>query len=1456
MSGLGHLLQVQRKLSVFKVVSPQDGGWSLTPMENLLRGLRGDKDVFVFEVFGRDGVVAYRVRTNNADGVSGMFRSYFPQARLDSKLRDPGEELDVDDWMHLDEDELGMVVPLFLKRPSYLPLRIFDDRTIEQSTMDPLAGVIGVLSTATRPVGPGAGGDRLGMRMIVRPAREDWGAGWQKKMQQRRDGEDRAARPGSAESQGPSFGMIIGVAGIAGIAAGNYWLWQQGNMGGLVGFDVAAGLLGAAGLYGFRRYNAVHARRPYLDEELVDAKLKSLGFHVEVQLVRIYRSVADATVARDSLAQLIECLRSFDDPAGNSWVQSRLRSYSGERIFQGEHHHPFVGGSQEMSWLEPDRAKKTVLSARETASLWHPPLGADEMAPMERTAAGILVPFLADLSQEGGDSGPLVGMAGDDDLEIYLPESSLRKHALIIGKSGVGKSTIVKHVLSHKLERKAQGLDDGAIVVIDPHADLVRDTLKLVPESIAHKVRLLDFGRMDRVPGINLVDPKLFPDRDRCVDTIVNTVKHLWEHWGGRLEDLLKRSLSIIYEWNSHPETRRDEMLTMLDILLLLDDGVTTGSGPNAVTEASNFQKRVLSRVSDPRLKQWFDAYLKWGRETRSEAVGPVHSRVGAYANDMRASVIMGQRESTIMLSDVLSEGLVLLVSTAQGTIGIQPAALMGGTMVSLVEAAMRDQEKIEQSKRSRCMLVCDEFQTVTGANWEGMLAEIRKYGGSLLLATQSLARLDTPERKLKAGILGNIGVILAYQMAAEDAHIIAPEMDSERVQERFLVNANPHNCYARITSDSKVYPTFSMKTLPPPDMTRGSTKAVEAVLEASKAYTVDWQEARERINEEVGRQLSMANKVDVDGSGGDGRGSGGGGRGGRNGGSGGGSRRPGGGGGESGGESRPGLTVPEASQGTLDRLQDLLDERRDIRSRRPGQAFEEAEARGETPFQDRSGLAGLEGRVVVESNVTAGPFRGYRQSDVDSSQLTDNVKKVLLNMANRDPFMRELLDRRERSKLNAEVLRVRREEREKIEAKARVSVADEVREEVRAEALEELTPQIESAERERARIRSEVVLELQSEYDQLEAERANMAQERERIREEEKSNARREMGMRVAVGGVGRDAAGGAALAELGDFSGSGEPGASVGGGDDGEDVVVAPFNGEGAGVLGYGPDESFSSEGGADEGEVMVEVVPGVNVRVGGGEGPGENGTGFEGRGLDVEGVIGRWQGERYGGPVEGSSADSGGPGLGGLEGPWADMDVPEDGVGGGGGKGREGGEADVGAENEGPGDGYAGAERGVAGESSDAVPEGTQGFEGDVEGSQREGAEEAVGCGQGSDGEDAGGVSGDTLDPDGGTGKMIAGGAGEPVGGVGGADVDGSRAEGEGLGDVWVCPEGVSEAAGVLSVVGAPEESEGGLEGPGLEDYLLDIGQDDPAAAGVYGMGPLPKRFGRGKGNGGGE
>ena len=415
------------------------------------------------------------------------------------------------------------------------------------------------------------------------------------------------------------------------------------------------------------------------------------------------------------------------------------------------------------------------------------------------------------------DAGTLLGHTLRGGVAVRLPEEALSRHCLFIGKTGSGKSTMIKHVVNQRMQEKARGVSNGAIVVIDPHADLVQDILQIVPPEIAHKVRLLHLGRTDRIPAINMMDPKIFTDRDRCVDTIIDTLRHLWEGWGPRLQDILDRSLKAIYEYNCHPDTGRSQMLTMLDILRLLEDGKVTRTGRTETVEQTPFQKHVLSRVNDPDVVRWFGMFMNWPRDTRAESLGPVQSRMGSYASNARSKVLLGQRESTIVLSDVLKEEQILLVATASGAIGKGPAALMGGAIISLIDSALRDQEKLPFVERKKCLLIADEFQTITGTDWEGLLAEIREYGGSLLLATQSVFRLGSYDSglRLRNSVLANCGAFFCHQVSSADAELLAPEM-GPGVSADDLTRLDSFSCYGRMNLSDRAVPAVAFRVLSP----------------------------------------------------------------------------------------------------------------------------------------------------------------------------------------------------------------------------------------------------------------------------------------------------------------------------------------------------------------------------------------------------------------------------------------------------------------------------------------------------------------------------------------------------------------------------------------------------------------------------------------------------------------
>ena len=197
--------------------------------------------------------------------------------------------------------------------------------------------------------------------------------------------------------------------------------------------------------------------------------------------------------------------------------------------------------------------KRSVLGVREVAALWHPPGERDETPLVERSGSRALSPSARSVS-----GGALVGdtTAGASH-PIRFPEDLLRRHHLYVARTRMGKSTLMHHMVAHKLREKAEGRDNDAIVVVDPHADLVAGILEQVPESLIDRVRLIDLGDRTRAPGINLLDTRVFADRDRTADSVVRVARGLWEQWGPRMQSILEQTVKTLHEANEHPDMER-----------------------------------------------------------------------------------------------------------------------------------------------------------------------------------------------------------------------------------------------------------------------------------------------------------------------------------------------------------------------------------------------------------------------------------------------------------------------------------------------------------------------------------------------------------------------------------------------------------------------------------------------------------------------------------------------------------------------------------------------------------------------------------------------------------------------------------------------------------------------------------------------------------------------------------
>ena len=85
---------------------------------------------------------------------------------------------------------------------------------------------------------------------------------------------------------------------------------------------------------------------------------------------------------------------------------------------------------------------------------------------------------------------------------------------------------------------------------MDPHADLVDGILEQVPESLAKRVRLIDLADPRGAPGINLLDTRIFTDRDRTADSVVRVARGLWDQWGPRMQSILEFVVKTLHEAN------------------------------------------------------------------------------------------------------------------------------------------------------------------------------------------------------------------------------------------------------------------------------------------------------------------------------------------------------------------------------------------------------------------------------------------------------------------------------------------------------------------------------------------------------------------------------------------------------------------------------------------------------------------------------------------------------------------------------------------------------------------------------------------------------------------------------------------------------------------------------------------------------------------------------------------
>src|SRR4051794_38063980 len=251
-------------------------------------------------------------------------------------------------------------------------------------------------------------------------------------------------------------------------------------------------------------------------------------------------------------------------------------------------------------------------------------------------------------------------------------------------------------------------------------------------------------------------------------------------------------------------------------------------SGLSASRASCRPRMPATSRSSGSGRSTTFTSFSSSGR---SGKVGPTNrtvtgraliaqTKVQRFAGSRAARLVVGQPRSTIDPAGWLRDGAIVLVNTAKGTVGEDTAALVGGTLINLVGLVVGEQAALAARDRRAVTLLVDEFHAMPGADYEAILAELAKYGANLVLATQSLARLEALDREqhraLRATVFANLDGLIAFHTSAEDARYLAAELGSA-VEPEDMLELGDYQCYARISHRGERLPAFSVQLDPPP---------------------------------------------------------------------------------------------------------------------------------------------------------------------------------------------------------------------------------------------------------------------------------------------------------------------------------------------------------------------------------------------------------------------------------------------------------------------------------------------------------------------------------------------------------------------------------------------------------------------------------------------------------------
>ncbi len=370
------------------------------------------------------------------------------------------------------------------------------------------------------------------------------------------------------------------------------------------------------------------------------------------------------------------------------------------------------------------------------------------------------------------------------------------EHAYIVGKTGMGKSSLLEHMASYDIN---QGI---AVIYIDPKGESCKKLHQLTKDK-------------SRIHYISIESP-----------TVINPLNKE----GYKLDNLIQEFIQILDVLITLTASNPESTVLMREIINQAMRSITRERDKNLdyltkfllYTEVRKDLKNSLPADSELR-KYWneFDGIKgKIPRNSQKvECAQRLASRLLEISTGEMKNFVVGKNELDI--SNVVQQGKVVLVDTARMNRNsrIYLSNLIVYSVLSYCDFAV--------NKDKPLLVYVDEFQIVVSDFFSELLARSRGSNVGFTLSHQNFQQIP---KNILGSIFGNVGTTVCFRCGDEEARRLAPIFGTKPQE---LFNLPKYSAWARIGVNNTLFETYPPKLtkIPQINIPKNQPKQLEIPL-------------------------------------------------------------------------------------------------------------------------------------------------------------------------------------------------------------------------------------------------------------------------------------------------------------------------------------------------------------------------------------------------------------------------------------------------------------------------------------------------------------------------------------------------------------------------------------------------------------------------------------------------